>query len=91
MADDSGDQTPSDDVSLLLSKLISAGGLRECPSCRKDTPRGVEVRNDLAGPKTLVLTCDNCGFISQHAVGLIGHYKEPPQSVSPATPPKADG
>lgn len=77
------------DTTELAKALLSRGWQNSCPSCRKGTfqvQNGMFInvlQDDLdkivLGGTTIpvaVLVCTNCGFVSQHSLGILGLLKK---------------
>ena len=69
----------------IILRLSEKGAIRACPRCGKQNftlldgifnqTVQADIKNLRMGGTTLpavVISCDNCGFLSQHSIGVLG-------------------
>lgn len=73
----------------IVERIRERGALRACPQCGKDewtvpsySAAQLESKPDylnLMGPHigTVIMFCNNCGFLSQHSLALLGLIPKP--------------
>jgi len=84
----------SEEKKEIVSKLKGAGAILPCPRCGNPNFTLVDgyfnhnIQTDfgnivLGGPSvpTIVLVCDRCGFLSQHALGVLGLLSQEKEST----------
>lgn len=80
------DKMTSEEKQKIIDTLSSKGANQPCPRCGRDKfilmdgyfnqslQNSVSANLTLGGPSvpSVAIICNNCGFISQHAIGILG-------------------
>jgi ribosomal protein S27AE len=72
-------------IKKIQDKLVEKNALRDCPRCGNKNftlidgyflsviqDQTKQIKLDGNGLPTIVIVCNNCGFVSQHALGALG-------------------
>jgi hypothetical protein len=59
-----------------IAKVAKRGALGACPACKQDSPRSLEAAF-IGRHKVVLVICNNCGFVAQHAADFIDKIPVP--------------